>query len=360
MIVIIISELLDELDWAKEAANLQKNMALGDAKHRRQVKDLFEDIRQSLADCVFAYAAQSGLSKNDSVRLLDHLAKVKPGDGDSAGVIDNITMTLLMAFFYAVDVSALNKCEDAESVVETLPLLSDPNFIPTLHRELGDHSPRQWGHDAIHASVHFAWAMTVAGLRSLPNHDAAQSVVEDDELIMDLALDNKIFHHLPGYLFKNKALRTEEFYLRRLHQMLTDMVVLMPLKVKELRNRADDAARNCMMHEKEGVHFQVPLSGQHFEHLLRTISALYNTDDVGLGLVMDYWCPPDVNSSIVERCPQRQVSLYKFVRLAGDLLLPYLYVPYLDLLTSLSGHPQVFQYRSTYFQHIMNLSSTTL
>ena len=89
--------------------NLQKNMALGDARHRRQVRDLFEDIRQSLADCVFAYAAQSGLPKADTVRLVEHLSRVKTGDTDAGGAIENSTLTLLMALFYAVDISALQK-----------------------------------------------------------------------------------------------------------------------------------------------------------------------------------------------------------------------------------------------------------
>ena len=38
--------LFDELDWPRECATLQKNLALGDAKHRRQVRDLFADVRQ--------------------------------------------------------------------------------------------------------------------------------------------------------------------------------------------------------------------------------------------------------------------------------------------------------------------------
>ena len=50
-----------------------------------------------------------------------------------------------------------------------------------------------------------------------------------------------------------------QFYLRRFHGLVTDVLVQMPLKVKELRNRADDAARNKLMHEQEGVQFNVPL-----------------------------------------------------------------------------------------------------
>ena len=35
-----------------------------------------------------------------------------------------------------------------------------------------------------------------------------------------------------------------------------------------------------------------------------------------------------------------QVSLYKFVRLAGDLLSPPLYLPYIRMLTGLANGPQ--------------------
>ena len=35
-----------------------------------------------------------------------------------------------------------------------------------------------------------------------------------------------------------------------------------------------------------------------------------------------------------------QVLLFKFVRMAGDLLMPSLYTPYVEMLVSLAGHPQ--------------------
>jgi hypothetical protein len=61
------------------------------------------------------------------------------------------------------------------------------------------------------------------------------------------------------------------------------------LKVKELRNRADEGARNKLMHENEGVMYAVPLAGQHLEHLLNTIATLYGKNDLGLSLMLEYW-----------------------------------------------------------------------
>ncbi len=176
--------------------------------------------------------------------------------------------------------------------------------------------------------------MTLATLRSSAGclDDVQQTMVEDDETVLDNALENGVFHWLLQSFLHAKSLKTEEFYVRRLHQLLTDLIVLMPLKVKELRNRADDSARNKMMHEQEGVSFTVPLSGQHFENLLTALATLYKNDSYGL--ILEFWCPSDN----MERLPQRQVSLNKFLRLAGDLLMPSLYSPYVHLLVSLSSH----------------------
>ena len=99
--------------------------------------------------------------------------------------------------------------------------------------------------------------MTLATLRTLNSlEDDQQVVVEDDETVLDHALDSGVFHWILQTLINSRMLKTEEFYVRRIHQLLTDLIVLMPLKVKELRNRADEAARNKLMHEQEGVIFE--------------------------------------------------------------------------------------------------------
>ena len=59
-----------------------------------------------------------------------------------------------------------------------------------------------------------------------------QNVLEDDESVLDLALENGLFHVLPFTLITKKTLTNEEFYFRRIHQLITDLIVLMPLKVR--------------------------------------------------------------------------------------------------------------------------------
>ena len=101
-------------------------------------------------------------------------------------------------------------------------------------------------------------------------------IVDDDEAVLDSALASAVFHWLSKSILLSPSIAREEFYLRRFHALLTDVLVQMPLKVKELRNRADDAARNKLMHEQEGIQFNVPLQGQHFEQLMCSVAQLYS------------------------------------------------------------------------------------
>ena len=93
--------------------------------------------------------------------------------------------------------------------------------------------------------------------RSVPQNEIAQEVVDDDETVADIALEGRLFHLLPHVILENPAASREEFYMRRFHQLVTDFIVLMPLKVKELRNRADDAARYFFFRNTYGPSLQL-------------------------------------------------------------------------------------------------------
>ena len=56
-----------------------------------QVTDLLKEVRQSLADCLFCWACQTPLSREDTLHLLNHLKKE---DGVLAdGTMDQVSMT---------------------------------------------------------------------------------------------------------------------------------------------------------------------------------------------------------------------------------------------------------------------------
>ena len=76
-----------------------------------QVTDLLKEVRQSLADCLFCWACQTPLSREDTLHLLNHLKKEEGVLAD--GTMDQVSMTLLMTLLYCLDVRILEQ-EDAE------------------------------------------------------------------------------------------------------------------------------------------------------------------------------------------------------------------------------------------------------
>ena len=75
-------------------------------------------------------------------------------------------MGLVMALLYAIDVSRVPQLSEGELSGVRLPLLDDPKAVSELHREIFSGSSREWNHEGVSALVRFAWAMTLAGLRS--------------------------------------------------------------------------------------------------------------------------------------------------------------------------------------------------
>jgi len=329
-----ILTLLATLDWTTDMAALQKQAALGDPQHVHTVHLLHQDIKQNLADIIYCYSAQSGLDTKSVVRLLEYLSRATTST--ATGELDDVTTAVLMACLASFDVSGAGREEGEE-----MPVVADRDFISAVSRELEGRGGRKWENPAVLSVLQFAWSMALAGLRTgtvgVPH---AASHLEEDEMFMDLALEGKVFHHIPSLLLSCTSFVKEEFYQRRLHTILTDFLTLMPLKIKELRNRADDSARNALMHEQEGIQYTPPLAGQHFSQILGTVSQLYTGDTLDLSLADLYWCPVESTGAADSRhCPAKQVALYKFVRLAGDLLMPSLYVPYVKMLTGIADTP---------------------
>ena len=70
-----------------------------------------KEIRQSLADCLFAWSCQWPLTKADTLRLIAYLRTAASSTAD--GVLDDVNLTLLMAALYSMDVRVLEQ-EDSE------------------------------------------------------------------------------------------------------------------------------------------------------------------------------------------------------------------------------------------------------
>lgn len=96
-------------------------------------------------------------------------------------------------------------------------------------------------------------------------------VTDEDDSLVTLALNNGVFSFLNSTFIRSEVIQNEvnvlhicnhnlisskftlfyfveEFYMRRIHSLFTDFIVLMPLKVKELKVRAEEISRTSQMY----------------------------------------------------------------------------------------------------------------
>ncbi|XP_067276306.1 nuclear pore complex protein Nup205 isoform X1 [Pseudorasbora parva] len=344
-----ILNLLSDVSVTREFERLQKERGLGNEKHRKEVSDLIKECRQSLAECLFAWTCQSPLSKDDTLALISHLETVT---AEADGSLDSVNLALVMALLYCLDVSFLEQgTEDREDLLQALPLLTEKQYVAAVHSRLVE--SQGWKLPGLQAVVQLAWALSLRALSQLPQGAALVEYTEADEALADQALLGGVFLFLTEGILGSDGFSQEEFYTRRLHSMITDFLALMPMKVKHLRNRADEDAR--LIHMALQMGSEPPSSlRKDLDHLMILIGEFYSKDPFELELALEFWCPSEslqhtsFTGSFLgvppQRPPHKQVVLSKFVRQMGDLLPATLYIPYLRMLKGLANGPQCSHY----------------
>lgn len=100
--------------------------------------------------------------------------------------------------------------------------------------------------------MRLAWALALRGISQLPDVTALAEFTEADEAMAELAVADNVFLFLTEAVVVSENFYQEEFYIRRIHNLITDFLALMPMKVKQLRNRADEDARMIHMSMQMG------------------------------------------------------------------------------------------------------------
>uniref|UniRef100_A0A1A8QSJ5 Nucleoporin 205 n=1 Tax=Nothobranchius rachovii TaxID=451742 RepID=A0A1A8QSJ5_9TELE len=344
-----ILALVSEINVTQEFERLQKERGLGNEKHRKEVSDLIRECRQALADSLFCWTCQSPLTKDDTLALIGHLETVT---AQADGSLDSVSLALVMALLYCLDVSFIEQgTEDREDLLQALPLLTERQYVSAVHSRLMDGQP--WKLPGLQAVCRLAWALSLRVLSQLPQGSGLVEFTEADESLADQALLGDVFLFMKEGMLGCEGFVQEEFYIRRLHSLITDFLALMPVKVKQLRNRADEDAR--LVHMSLQMDGELPSSlRKDLDHLMVLIGEFYSNDPFGLELGLEFWCPTESlqHTSLqgsylgmaLQRPPHKQVVLSKFVRQMGDLLPSTLYLSYLCMLKGLANGPQCAHY----------------
>lgn len=195
-----IIDLLAQLDVTQELATLSENRALGPSKHHRQVLDFFEETRLHLATTLYCWAAQCGLPCDTALKLIDYLSKYK--SDDPRGVIDDVTLALVMALLYALDMSALKTRDDGEEILLQLPLVNDQNYTKSVL----DCLTRRWETDGLRSIALFSFGLMVAQLRLSPQNiqQFANEVIDQHEIFLETAINGKVFEFIYHILLENE------------------------------------------------------------------------------------------------------------------------------------------------------------
>ncbi|KAI4469467.1 nuclear pore complex protein [Holotrichia oblita] len=311
------------------------------SRHQKQVVELFNSIRLLLSDIVFLWSTHCGLPKQSTINLISYLKELKLEE-ESTGTLDNVNLYLLGALLSAIDLSILHTREDAEEVVQSLPILSEFGFVEGVANELLPEKDA-WATDGLHAVAMYAFSIFLSSLRSLSQSQNLHDVLERESQFIDMAIEKKVFRFLYNIVLENQLIYTEEILYKKMHHLLTDFIVQMFSKVKEMRIKADESARTMQANAQHGIEAPNNLP-KHFEDFLYYISKFYERDPLNLHLMLDYWCSFDNSSKENIRVPTKSVSLFKFVKLAGDMIPATLFVPYLNMLASLSNCQQAARY----------------
>jgi hypothetical protein len=72
-----------------------------------QVSDLYKEIQNILADCLFCLATQQPLEKADTLRLIQHLRADNSVSAD--GSLEPVALCLLMTLLFCFDVTLLEQ-----------------------------------------------------------------------------------------------------------------------------------------------------------------------------------------------------------------------------------------------------------
>ena len=95
-----------------ELDKLQRGQAIGDERHKQQLIDFITDQRQLLAECLFCFCCQSPLPKADSLGILSFLKT--NAAAESNGSLDSVTLTVLMALLYCLNVDPLDNAAEMQ------------------------------------------------------------------------------------------------------------------------------------------------------------------------------------------------------------------------------------------------------
>ncbi|KAF5403301.1 hypothetical protein PHET_03250 [Paragonimus heterotremus] len=419
---------LKKFDIVKEFSKLENAQALGSSKHRYGVYSLLNGIQNGLSECLLLWACQSAFKLDEFKLVLDYLLQPRTGSLQPTAIeaeqlgplcehffvdLPHAQVHVLMSLLYTLEPFTVF-CSPPEQITDltsgdlTHPLFVDCQFGSGVSQLLDRQKDRleklpaedTSDHIAVLGLLRLSWSLCLRRSISLrselsrrnrgrstrsptasPNPRAEENVREmtsdefgmdeDDEAHANLAIESGALEFVRKRLIAVAGFEREPLWVCRVHGLVTDLLVYMPARVKEIRLKDEDLLRR--------TGFNPSSSGSGFANFLLLIAELYNQPGSKLHarLALEYWWPAGelagvvmtgggtvsqanttellLAGGLITRSPSksnilgasarttesdniRQASLFRFVRSVGDMVsMSNLFIPYLRMLHGLIG-----------------------
>jgi len=342
--------LLKEIDSTKEIEKLSQCTQLSgiSQKFLSEVKDVIDDLLNQLSECLlFLSLCQASFTVEDIESLLKYLKSCIKLSSDKT--LTHNSLSVLFTLLFSISLPM----EDFEcNVTGTKPdcyLLKKDETLPAIHSLIMNefHDASNWGELGVLSTIEFVWSITISRILTLnmPSTTALWNpIIEQEENVLDNALAHDVFSFIRHSIIASENFNDEEIFSRLVHENVTDLIRLMPLKVKAIKSAGDEDMIQQMHLELESANSQASTGTNHFKQLMELIADLYEKDK--LGLSTEFWLVTNSSEYLAATSrPQRHKNalLYKFVQTSGEQLPPLLYSSYIRMLTGFASCQQTAQ-----------------
>ncbi|CAL8120009.1 unnamed protein product [Orchesella dallaii] len=304
--------LLEHYNLDKEVDILDSHLALGDFRHRQTIKNSILDIREGISNCIFCYGAQKEVRWAEVMRVLDYI-KLHICREERRITRDDVV--LIAAVLFAIEhnlhptdcnvhfgLSLRKYLRDNDNTFKCMEMwdLFRLSFLINAHKAPAD-----------------SQSPTPAPPTVGPHGDSflnplapsTKSLLEEDS---EFEFTRNVFGFLQREIFaKPEFYAADEIISRVFHGYFTDFIIHMPLKLKEIKYRSEEAVRTALICQDQGI-----ITGlqnvPEYESFLECLGEFYSHDKYELGAF--YFLDDDIQflplSKLVRTCCMESPALF--------------------------------------------------
>ncbi|KRY75825.1 Nuclear pore complex protein [Trichinella pseudospiralis] len=298
---------------------------IGDSRHRRMISDVIFDTVAALCDVIFYSACQLSPTYSSIETTLCFLCDIDLKNEQSPEKC-SILLSIVFSGLELIDQSEFCDISARRSHLIDWDSVSQVyDCMLAAQRLIRD---AQWVDTGLQGVFMLALSSGIRILRRFPSCigiDERRERLADEEILFFESLKRQPFHYIRQKLLGENVYR-DEFFQRRFHVYLIQLLVLFRTKFKDLRMECENVPLNQTAEGKDALHFI---------QLVLLIKEFYENDPLKLHLGNAYF-DFTPTACLTADSEAMENELVRFVRGSAEFLPPILYSDFMDMLNSLA------------------------